>query len=237
MAERVTGLALGDRAEQRGHVRVALDVGLLREVEVAAVRLALARERLLEVVLGLASLEIGHGAPSSCGRWCWTGARVRVASGAQVVAHAAEDHLDGVDAEVARGTGRAARARRSSGTSRTSPHDGADEVVVVVLDVGIDADLPVPRSSSADLTERLEVVHASGTRSSARSSASRRGPRRRAPRPSGAGRCRASRRKIAWRCGVTRRPWVRKSVGELSRLVCIGDHAIDNDCRGQSIVT
>ena len=73
MAERVAGLAFGDRAEQRGDVRVALDVGLLREVEVPAVRLALARERLLEVVLGLASLEVGHGR-SLCGSgWWWTG--------------------------------------------------------------------------------------------------------------------------------------------------------------------
>ena len=60
MPERVAGLALGDRAEQGGHVRVALDVGLLGEVQVAAVRLALARERLLQVLVGLAALEIGH---------------------------------------------------------------------------------------------------------------------------------------------------------------------------------
>src|SRR3954453_16057967 len=44
VAERVTGLALCHRAEQRGHVGVALDVGLLGEVEVAPVGLALARE-------------------------------------------------------------------------------------------------------------------------------------------------------------------------------------------------
>ena len=54
VTERVAGLALGDRTEQRGDVGVALDVGLLREVEVAAVRLALAREGLLEVLVGLA---------------------------------------------------------------------------------------------------------------------------------------------------------------------------------------
>ena len=53
VAERVAGLALGDRAEQRGDVGVALDVGLLGEVQVAAVGLALAGERLLQVVLGL----------------------------------------------------------------------------------------------------------------------------------------------------------------------------------------
>src|ERR1700741_897722 len=39
-AERVAGLTFGNRAEQRRDVGVALDVGLLREVEVPAVRLA-----------------------------------------------------------------------------------------------------------------------------------------------------------------------------------------------------
>ena len=53
MAERVAGLPLGDRAEEGGDVGVALDVGLLGEVQVPAVGLALAGERLLEVLLGL----------------------------------------------------------------------------------------------------------------------------------------------------------------------------------------
>src|SRR4051812_12154978 len=44
VTERVPGLALGDGAEQRGDVGVALDVGLLSEVEVPAVGLALAGE-------------------------------------------------------------------------------------------------------------------------------------------------------------------------------------------------
>ena len=44
MTERVTRLTLGNRAEERGNVRLTLDVGLLREVEVPAVGLALARE-------------------------------------------------------------------------------------------------------------------------------------------------------------------------------------------------
>ena len=61
VAEGVAGLALGDRAEEGGDVGVALDVGLLGEVEVAAVRLALAGERLLEVLVGLAALEVRHG--------------------------------------------------------------------------------------------------------------------------------------------------------------------------------
>ena len=52
VTERVPGLALRHRAEQRGDVGVALDVGLLGEVEVAAVRLALAREGFLEVRRG-----------------------------------------------------------------------------------------------------------------------------------------------------------------------------------------
>ncbi len=41
--ERVAGLTFGDGAEQRGDVRVALDVGFLREVQEAAIRLALRR--------------------------------------------------------------------------------------------------------------------------------------------------------------------------------------------------
>ena len=57
MAERVAGLALGDRAEQRGGVGVALDVGLLGEVQVAAVGLALAGERFLQVLVGLGAFE------------------------------------------------------------------------------------------------------------------------------------------------------------------------------------
>src|SRR6185503_13633790 len=45
--EGVTGLAFGDRAEQRGNIGIALDVGLLGEVQVPAVGLALGRERVL----------------------------------------------------------------------------------------------------------------------------------------------------------------------------------------------
>src|SRR6476660_7120821 len=41
VTERVPGLTLGHRAEERGDVGVALDVGLLGEVEVPAVGLAL----------------------------------------------------------------------------------------------------------------------------------------------------------------------------------------------------
>ncbi len=60
----VAGLALGDRAEQRGDVGVALDVGLLGELQVAAVGLALAGERLLQVLVGLGAVEVSHGVVS-----------------------------------------------------------------------------------------------------------------------------------------------------------------------------
>src|SRR6516162_2058760 len=59
--EGVAGLALGDGPEQGRDVRVALDVGLLGEVEVAAVRLALASEGFLQVGVRLTALELGHG--------------------------------------------------------------------------------------------------------------------------------------------------------------------------------
>jgi hypothetical protein len=72
VAVRVPGLALGDRAEQGRHVGVALDVGLLGEPQVATVGLALAGERLLQVLVGLGAVEVGHGgAPGSRGVWCW----------------------------------------------------------------------------------------------------------------------------------------------------------------------
>ncbi len=55
---RVAGLALGGRAEHRLHVVVALDVGLLGEIQVATVGLRLTGEGVLEVLLGLAPLQI-----------------------------------------------------------------------------------------------------------------------------------------------------------------------------------
>jgi hypothetical protein len=60
VAEGVPGLAFRNRAEQRGNVGIALDVGLLREVEVPTVRLALSGEGFLQIVVRLASLEIRH---------------------------------------------------------------------------------------------------------------------------------------------------------------------------------
>jgi hypothetical protein len=49
----VTGLALGNRTEEGGDVGIALDIGLLGEIEITPVGLALAGERLFEVGLGL----------------------------------------------------------------------------------------------------------------------------------------------------------------------------------------
>jgi hypothetical protein len=64
MTVRVPGLALGSRAEHGGDNVEALDVGLLGEIEIAAVRLALAGKRVLQILLGLGSLERRH-LPSS----------------------------------------------------------------------------------------------------------------------------------------------------------------------------
>ena len=60
VAVRVAGLALGGVAEQAGDVGVALDVGPAGEVEVAAVRLRLAGERVLQVVVRLGALQRLH---------------------------------------------------------------------------------------------------------------------------------------------------------------------------------
>src|SRR5260221_8705413 len=53
IAVRVPGLALGSRAEHGGDIVDALDVGLLGEIEIAAARPALPRERFLSIFLGL----------------------------------------------------------------------------------------------------------------------------------------------------------------------------------------
>src|SRR4030095_7312229 len=62
MTVRVPGL--GSRAEHGGDNVEALDVGLLGEIEIAAVRLALAGTRLPQILLRLRSLERRH-LPSS----------------------------------------------------------------------------------------------------------------------------------------------------------------------------
>ena len=62
VAVRMAGLALGGRAEHRGHVVETLDVGLGREIEIATIRLRLAGEGVLQVLVGLGSCELlaGH---------------------------------------------------------------------------------------------------------------------------------------------------------------------------------
>ena len=57
MAVRMAGLAFGGRAEHGGDVVVAFDIGLLREIQIAAVGLALAGKRGLQIVLGLRTLQ------------------------------------------------------------------------------------------------------------------------------------------------------------------------------------
>src|SRR5882762_5658046 len=64
MAVRVPGLALGSRAEHCGETFEALNVGVAGEIEIAAVRQALAGKRVLQILLGLGSLERRH-VPSS----------------------------------------------------------------------------------------------------------------------------------------------------------------------------
>ena len=72
MAECVPRLGLGGVAEEAGDVGKALDVGHPREVQIAAVGLRLARERVLQIRETLAALEawtchgflLGMGAPS-----------------------------------------------------------------------------------------------------------------------------------------------------------------------------
>src|SRR6267154_3225881 len=65
MAVRVPGLALGSRAEHGGEIVEALNVDLPGETVIAAVRLALAGKRVLQILLGLGSLERRHVASSA----------------------------------------------------------------------------------------------------------------------------------------------------------------------------
>ena len=60
VAEGVAGLRFRRVTEEATDLRIALDVGGAREVEVAAVRLALEGEGVLQVLVGLASLEGAH---------------------------------------------------------------------------------------------------------------------------------------------------------------------------------
>jgi hypothetical protein len=61
VAVRVAGLAFGRRTEQRGDVGIALDVGLAGEIEIAAVCLRLAGESVLQMLFGLAVLQLQSG--------------------------------------------------------------------------------------------------------------------------------------------------------------------------------
>jgi hypothetical protein len=70
MAVGMAGLTLGGGAEHGGNVVVAFDVGLVREVQVAAVGLRLAGKRGLQVAFCLGSLEL-HGGNSSLLDWGW----------------------------------------------------------------------------------------------------------------------------------------------------------------------
>jgi len=65
MAMGMAGLAFGGRAEDGGDVVVALDVGLLGEIEVAAISLAFAGEGRLEIVDRLRCLQRRQGKSSS----------------------------------------------------------------------------------------------------------------------------------------------------------------------------
>ena len=73
MAVGVAGLAFGGVPEETGEVRTAFDVGLLGEVDIAAVRLALAGESGLEVLVRLAVPQIGHAWIPLCRRSCGVG--------------------------------------------------------------------------------------------------------------------------------------------------------------------
>src|SRR5882672_7524337 len=60
MAVCVARFAVRRVLEQTGDLRVALYVGNLREIKIAAVRLGLARERVLQVLVRLRSFELRH---------------------------------------------------------------------------------------------------------------------------------------------------------------------------------
>ena len=54
----MSGLPFGGRTEDRRHVVVALDIRLLRKVQITAIGLRFARKCVLEILLGAASLEL-----------------------------------------------------------------------------------------------------------------------------------------------------------------------------------
>jgi hypothetical protein len=67
VAVRVAGLAVRGLLEEARDVGAPLDVSLLCEVQVAAVRLRLACKGVLQVLVGLRSVELGHGTSAVSG--------------------------------------------------------------------------------------------------------------------------------------------------------------------------
>ena len=61
MAMRMAGLAFGGGAEHGGDIVIAFDIGLLREIEIAAVGLAFAGEGVFQIFPGLGVFQGGHG--------------------------------------------------------------------------------------------------------------------------------------------------------------------------------
>ena len=180
MAEGVAGLALGDRAEQGGHVGVALDVGLLGEVEVAAVGLALAGERLLQVGLGLVILQCWHGVPSLSVLVEWT--VLSVVHGCRSAGHrplAAWSRCGAAAGGGRFGTRRTGHGRRPppqpTSKPRSAPRGTAElgevgdhvadlaagaahQVVVGSLDVGVEAGRAGSDVERGDLAQLGQVV-------------------------------------------------------------------------------
>ena len=60
MAVRVAGFAFRGGAEHGGDIVIAFDIGLLREIEIAAIGLAFAGKRFFEVFPGLGVVQGGH---------------------------------------------------------------------------------------------------------------------------------------------------------------------------------
>ena len=158
----VTGLAFGDRTEQRGGIGVALDVGLLGEPQVTAVGLALAGEGFLQVLVGLGAVAGSWRCSLWWGVRLWVG-RSRVRSPA-IAAQAAAPW------RCSAGTDRGRRCRTSRSGSRRgrrlprsavprhvrrrqpSPHERHTDVVVVV-DVRVE-----PGRADAEIN-RLQLAH------------------------------------------------------------------------------
>src|SRR5436190_435939 len=99
VAEGVPGLGVGGVLEEARHVGKALDVGDAREVKIAAVRLRLAGERLLEIVEALRALEAlaCHGsAPPLSLRGRSAALSAAIAAAAEVLGPVIEDLESGL---------------------------------------------------------------------------------------------------------------------------------------------